>query len=74
MFSQLGKRQNVILMGEGVVNSKGEKVDGKKVKEEVETRLQLEVRIATLGHIQRGGTPTFLDRIIGMRMGYEAVQ
>ncbi|CAI2353206.1 unnamed protein product [Caenorhabditis sp. 36 PRJEB53466] len=71
---KFGKRQNVIILGEGVVNSKGSKIDGKKVKEEVETRLQLEVRIATLGHLQRGGSPTFLDRLLGLRMGYEAVQ
>uniref|UniRef100_A0A8R1HI68 Phosphofructokinase domain-containing protein n=2 Tax=Caenorhabditis japonica TaxID=281687 RepID=A0A8R1HI68_CAEJA len=71
---KFGKRQNVIILGEGVVNSKGVKIDGKKVKEEVETRLQLEVRIATLGHLQRGGAPTFLDRLLGLRMGYEAVQ
>ncbi|EFO83904.1 hypothetical protein CRE_14861 [Caenorhabditis remanei] len=69
-----GKRQNVIILGEGVTNSKGIKIGGKQIKEEIETRLQLEVRIATLGHLQRGGAPTFLDRLLGLRMGYEAVQ
>uniref|UniRef100_A0A1I7U6N3 6-phosphofructokinase n=1 Tax=Caenorhabditis tropicalis TaxID=1561998 RepID=A0A1I7U6N3_9PELO len=71
---KLGKRQNVIILGEDVTNSKGVKIVGKQVKEEIETRLQLEVRIATLGHLQRGGSPTFLDRLLGLRMGYEAVQ
>ncbi|EGT39438.1 hypothetical protein CAEBREN_00450 [Caenorhabditis brenneri] len=71
---KFGKRQNVIILGEGVTNSKGVKIGGKQVKEEIETRLQLEVRIATLGHLQRGGSPTFLDRLLGLRMGYEAVQ
>ncbi|UMM36326.1 hypothetical protein L5515_008534 [Caenorhabditis briggsae] len=68
-----GKRQNVIIIGEGVTNSKGMKIGGKQVKEEIETRLGLEVRIATLGHLQRGGEPTFLDRLLGLRMGHEAV-
>lgn len=70
----MGKRQNVIILGEGVTNSKGQRIDVRQVKEEIETRLQLEVRIATLGHLQRGGAPSFLDRLIGLRMGYEAVQ
>lgn len=33
-----------------------------------------EVRVCTLGHIQRGGSPTCLDRLIASRMGYGAVE
>ena len=33
-----------------------------------------EVRICILGHIQRGGSPTCLDRLIASRMGYAAVE
>ncbi|MBS1762168.1 MAG: 6-phosphofructokinase [Bacteroidetes bacterium] len=35
---------------------------------------QMEVRVCILGHIQRGGTPTCLDRLIASRMGYQAVE
>lgn len=33
-----------------------------------------EVRVCILGHIQRGGSPTCLDRFIASRMGYHAVE
>lgn len=33
-----------------------------------------EIRVAILGHIQRGGAPSALDRLIASRMGYHAVE
>ncbi len=33
-----------------------------------------EVRVAILGHIQRGGSPTCMDRLLASRMGYHAVE
>lgn len=33
-----------------------------------------EIRICILGHIQRGGSPSCLDRLIASRMGYHAVE
>ncbi len=35
---------------------------------------QLEIRICILGHIQRGGSPTCIDRVIASRMGFQAVE
>ena len=35
---------------------------------------ELEVRACIPGHIQRGGTPTTLDRVLATRMGHQAVQ
>lgn len=37
-------------------------------------RAGLEVRVTTLGHIQRGGSPNAFDRVMASRMGYEAYQ
>ena len=34
----------------------------------------LETRVTILGHIQRGGPPSCIDRFIASRMGYHAVQ
>lgn len=34
----------------------------------------MEVRVCVLGHIQRGGSPTCMDRLIASRMGYHAVE
>jgi 6-phosphofructokinase 1 len=34
----------------------------------------IETRVCILGHIQRGGSPTCMDRVIASRMGYHAVE
>lgn len=33
-----------------------------------------DIRVAILGHIQRGGSPSSMDRLIASRMGYAAVE
>lgn len=40
--------------------------------DELEKRLQRDVRTTVLGHIQRGGTPTAFDRVLGTRFGVHA--
>lgn len=40
---------------------------------EVERRLGYEARVTTLGHVQRGGTPTAFDRVLATRFGVAAV-
>ena len=35
---------------------------------------KLDIRISTLGHLQRGGSPTSLDRILASRLGLAAVE
>ncbi|RKO94978.1 6-phosphofructokinase, partial [Caulochytrium protostelioides] len=39
----------------------------------LESRLQLDTRVTTLGHIQRGGTPCFADRYVATVQGVAAV-
>lgn len=34
----------------------------------------LDIRVTTLGHVQRGGAPTAYDRILGSRLGLAAVE
>ena len=41
---------------------------------ELAGRLELEVRVTVLGHVQRGGTPTSFDRVLATRFGSEAVR
>jgi 6-phosphofructokinase 1 len=36
-------------------------------------RLGFDLRVTVLGHVQRGGDPTYADRILGTRLGAEAV-
>ena len=35
--------------------------------------LKQDARVTVLGHIQRGGSPSAFDRILGCRMGAEAI-
>lgn len=46
---------------------------GAYVAKEVEKRTGHETRDVRLGHLQRGGSPTPLDRILGARFGVKAV-
>lgn len=47
---------------------------GEMLVSEIEARTGKETRLCVLGHLQRGGDPTTLDRILGMRFGVKAVQ
>ena len=41
---------------------------------EVEAATGIETRATTLGHIQRGGTPSAFDRVLATRFGMNAVR
>ena len=45
---------------------------GETVAHEVEKRTGMQARATVLGYIQRGGSPTARDRILGLRFGLEA--
>ena len=47
---------------------------GEMVSREVAERTGKETRCCVLGHLQRGGAPTTLDRLLGTRFGVHAVQ
>jgi 6-phosphofructokinase 1 len=67
------KRQklvNLIVVAEGDEFGGADEV-AKLVKERMP---QIETRVCILGHIQRGGAPTCLDRLTASRMGYHAVE
>ena len=46
---------------------------GERLKVEIEKRTGFDTRVTVLGHIQRGGTPTPTDRILGSRFGVAAI-
>jgi 6-phosphofructokinase 1 len=46
---------------------------GKILASEIEKRTGIETRFVILGYIQRGGTPTAFDRLLGTRFGVAAV-
>jgi 6-phosphofructokinase 1 len=47
---------------------------GAWLAEELEQRTGYECRVTTLGHIQRGGSPTAYDRVLATRFGVAAVE
>ena len=47
---------------------------GEIVAQEIAKRTGKQTRCCILGHLQRGGAPTTLDRILGTRFGVKAVQ
>ncbi len=64
------KLVNLIVVAEGENFGGGNEV-GKAIKEQMPSA---DVRVCILGHIQRGGAPTCLDRLIASRMGYASVE
>jgi len=40
----------------------------------IEQRTGFETRVTVLGHIQRGGSPTAFDRVLGTRFGVKAIE
>ena len=46
---------------------------GTRLAEQIEERTGYETRVTTLGHVQRGGTPTAFDRVLASRFGVAAI-
>jgi 6-phosphofructokinase 1 len=83
-----GKTFSIVVVAEGAQFKEGtvvtqeEKLDefghvrlggiGDRLALEIEKRTGYETRVSVLGHIQRGGTPTAFDRILGTRFGVKA--
>ena len=64
-----GKRNFIILVSENM--PKGFSENLVKV---IETRTGIETKFARLAHVQRGGIPTYRDRVIPTMMGKKAVE
>jgi len=47
---------------------------GQMLSDKIEELTGFETRVAVLGHLQRGGTPTAADRVLGTRFGVTAVR
>lgn len=63
---QRGKKHSIIVVAEGVGS-------GVEIGEQIKEMTGDETRVTVLGHIQRGGSPTALDRVLASRMGAKAV-
>ncbi|XP_025207899.1 ATP-dependent 6-phosphofructokinase isoform X3 [Melanaphis sacchari] len=68
-----GQRLNIIIVSEGAIDRDGQPITAEMVKQVVVDNLKQDTRITVLGHVQRGGAPSAFDRVLGCRMGAEAV-
>ncbi|MAB38873.1 MAG: 6-phosphofructokinase [Aequorivita sp.] len=58
-----------------VVVSEGDEIGAELVSSKIkEVNPNVDLRITKLGHVQRGGNPSALDRMLGIRLGVEAVK
>lgn len=86
--ASLGRRFTVIVISEAATPPGGEAIYeqtghlhyqrryggvGEWLRRELASRVKQEVRAVTLGHLQRGGTPTARDRALGTMLGSAAV-
>lgn len=85
-----GKSFSIVVVAEGAKFKKSdlikqeEKLDafghvrlggiGHVLGEKIEKRTGYETRVTVLGHIQRGGTPSAFDRVLGTRFGIKAME
>ncbi len=85
-----GKTFSIIVIAEGAEFKSGEittpakKLDafghvrlggvGELLADMIEKKTGFETRVTVLGHIQRGGSPTAFDRVLGTRFGVKAVE
>ena len=84
-----GKTFSIVAVAEGARLAEGEEVAETKLDEFghvrlggigqvigalIEKKTGYETRVTVLGHIQRGGSPTAFDRVLGTRFGVRAVE
>lgn len=65
------KSSSIVVVAEGDEEGHATEI-ADKIKGQVGDKL--DIRVTTLGHIQRGGAPTAYDRILASRMGLGAVE
>ena len=85
-----GKTFSIVVVAEGATLHQGDvvlqdqKLDefghirlggiGHTLGQVIEEKTGFETRVTVLGHIQRGGSPTAFDRVLGTRFGVKAVE
>jgi 6-phosphofructokinase 1 len=65
-----GKNSSIIIVAEG--DSPGQL--SYSIQEQLKSLFEINASVCVLGHTQRGGSPTGIDRFIASRMGFEAVK
>ncbi len=69
-----GRRDSIVILAEGARDRHGNYIGSSDVQRVLEEKLNEEVRVTMLGHVQRGGKPSAFDRTLSTLMGFEAVK
>ena len=70
---EAGRRHGIVIVAEGAKDQEGKRLTSAYVKEVLQSRLGADTRITSLGHVQRGGSPSAFDRYLSTVLGYSAV-
>ena len=62
-----GRNHHIIIVAEGYGSAQ-------EVADQIHEATGIDTRVTILGHIQRGGSPSAMDRVMATRMGYAAVR
>ena len=62
-----GKQHAVIIVAEGAAKAP-------HIEYELKSRLNRSIRMVVLGHVQRGGSPSAFDRMLGTKLGQAATE
>lgn len=62
-----GKKHSIIIVAEGVMT-------GEFCGNALKQYINVDTRVSVLGHMQRGGTPSGMDRVLASRLGAYAVE
>ncbi|MDQ5983057.1 MAG: ATP-dependent 6-phosphofructokinase [Eubacteriales bacterium SKADARSKE-1] len=64
---KMGKKHFIIVVAEGVGGIKD-------IAEKIFIKTGIQTRTTVLGHVQRGGSPTLMDRVVASEMGRHAIR
>jgi 6-phosphofructokinase 1 len=64
-----GKKSNIVIVSEG-----DEAGNAFTIAEKIKNCVKEDYRVAVLGYIQRGGTPTANDRILASKLGFASIE
>ncbi|MCU0572330.1 MAG: 6-phosphofructokinase [Syntrophobacteraceae bacterium] len=70
---EMGRPHQMVVVAEGARHPDGLHISSADIKRILSERLNIDVRVTVLGHVQRGGSPTAFDRILATRLGVAAV-
>lgn len=76
LFNMLGAEKETSKKSNLVVVAEGSKIgDANSLAKRVAERSSyFDIKVTILGHLQRGGTPTYFDRVLASKMGIAAVE